>query len=138
MFKNWCITFSKEKYVLHYENLQLNFFKKIELKPKKIQRLLEFNLWQWLKTYVEFKTRKRIEDKKMKTKMHKLLNNAVHSIVAIGHSEYKDVFLNKKCLRHSMNRIQSKDHKIGTYEIKKFLYHALMIKYTSKTLDMVD
>ena len=112
MFKNWCITFSKEKYVLHYENLQLNFFKKIELKPKKIQRLLEFNLWQWLKTYVEFKTRKRIEDKKMKTKMHKLMDNAVYSIVAISHSEYKDVFLNKKCLRHSMNRIQSKDHKI--------------------------
>ena len=25
--------------------------------------------------------------------------------------------LNKKCLRHSMNRIQSKDYKIGTYEI---------------------
>ena len=33
----------------------------------------------------------------MKTKMHKLMDNAVHSIVAIGHSEYKDVFLNKKC-----------------------------------------
>ena len=27
--------------------------------------------------------------------------------------------LNKKCLRHSMTRIQSKDHKIGTYEINK-------------------
>ena len=24
--------------------------------------------------------------------------------------EYKDVFLNIECLRHSMNRIQSKDH----------------------------
>ena len=59
MFKNWCITFSKEKYVLHYENLQLNFFKKIELKPKEIQRSLEFSLWQWLKTYVEFKTQKK-------------------------------------------------------------------------------
>ena len=103
-----------------------------------MQRLLEFNLWQWLKTYVEFKTRKRIQDKKMKTKMHKLMDNAVYSIVAISHREYKDVFLNKKCLGHFMNRIQSKDHKIGTYEIKKFLYHDLMIKYTSKTLDMVD
>ena len=27
--------------------------------------------------------------------------------------------LNNKCLRHSMNRIQSVDHKIGTYEINK-------------------
>ena len=28
-----------------------------------------------------------------------------------------DVFLNKKCLRHSMSKIRSKDHKIATYEI---------------------
>ena len=40
-------------------------------------------------------------------------------MVTISHKEYKDVLLNKKCLRHSMNRIQSKDHKIGTYEINK-------------------
>ena len=37
----------------------------------------------------------------------------------ISHCKYKDVLLNKKCLRHSMNRIQSKDHRIGTYEINK-------------------
>ena len=34
-------------------------------------------------------------------------------------NEYNDVLLNKKCLRHSMNRIQSKIHRIGTYEIGK-------------------
>ena len=38
-------------------------------------------------------------------------------VATISHNEYKDVFLNKKCLRHSVNRIQSKDHIIGTYEI---------------------
>ena len=38
----------------------------------------------------------------------------------ITYDEYKDVLLNNKCLRKSMNRIQSKDHKIGAYEIKKF------------------
>ena len=27
--------------------------------------------------------------------------------------------MNKKCLKHSMNWIQSKYHKIGTYEINK-------------------
>ena len=37
----------------------------------------------------------------------------------ISHNEYKDFLLNKKCLRHSVKKIQSKDHKIGTYEIKK-------------------
>ena len=40
-------------------------------------------------------------------------------VVTIRHNEHKDVLLNKKCLRHSMNRIQSKDHRIGTYEINK-------------------
>ena len=36
-----------------------------------------------------------------------------------NHNEYKDVLLNKNSLRNSMHRIQSKDHKIGTYEINK-------------------
>ena len=40
-------------------------------------------------------------------------------VVTISHNEYKDVLLSKKCLRHSINKIQSKDHQIGTYEIKK-------------------
>ena len=35
------------------------------------------------------------------------------------HNEYKDVLLNKKCIRHSKNRIQSKDNRIRTYEINK-------------------
>ena len=33
--------------------------------------------------------------------------------------KYRDILLNKKCLTHSMNRIQSKNQKIGTYEINK-------------------
>ena len=32
---------------------------------------------------------------------------------------YKDVLLGKKCLRHSMIRVQSKHHKIRTYGIAK-------------------
>ena len=40
-------------------------------------------------------------------------------VAAVSHNEYKYVLLNKKCLRHSMNSIQSKDHRIGTYEINK-------------------
>ena len=31
----------------------------------------------------------------------------------------RHILLNKKYLRHSMNRIQSEDHRIGTYEISK-------------------
>ena len=40
-----------------------------------------------------------------------------NAVTAISHNEYKDVLFNKKCLRHLMNRIQSEDHRIGTYEI---------------------
>ena len=40
-------------------------------------------------------------------------------IATINHNEYKDVLLNNKCIRHSMNRIESKDYRIGTYEINK-------------------
>ena len=40
-------------------------------------------------------------------------------VATISHKEYKDVLLNNTCLRHSMNRIQSKDHRIGTFQINK-------------------
>ena len=40
-------------------------------------------------------------------------------VVTISYSEYKDILLNSKCLRHLLNRIQSKNHKVGTYEINK-------------------
>ena len=51
---------------------------------------------------------------------HKKAKSINKTVVAtINHDEYNDVLLNKKWLRHSMNRIQSKDHRIGTYEINK-------------------
>ena len=51
---------------------------------------------------------------------HKKANGVNRNVVAIiNHNEYKDVLLNNKCLRHSMNRIQSKYHRIRTYEINK-------------------
>ena len=51
---------------------------------------------------------------------HKKAKGINKNIVAtISYSKYKDVLLNKKHLRHSVNRIQSKDHRIGTYEINK-------------------
>ena len=41
------------------------------------------------------------------------------NVATISQNEYKDVLLNNKCKRHSMNRIQSKDHSIGTNDIIK-------------------
>ena len=40
-------------------------------------------------------------------------------VTTISHNEYTDVLLNNKCLRHSINRIQSKDHRTRTYETNK-------------------
>ena len=33
--------------------------------------------------------------------------------------KFKDVLFNEKIIRHKMKRIQSKKHKLGTYEIDK-------------------
>ena len=35
-------------------------------------------------------------------------------VAKVSHNEYKDVLLSTKCLRFSMNRIQSKNHRTGT------------------------
>ena len=44
---------------------------------------------------------------------HKKARGVKKNVVAkINHNEYKDVLLNKNSLRHSMKRIQSKNHKI--------------------------
>ena len=58
-------------------------------------------------------------------------------VATVSHNEYKNVWLNKKCLMHSMKRTQSKDHKYGAYEINKISL-SLMIKYTSKIMDVID
>ena len=37
-------------------------------------------------------------------------------------NEFKDTLFNNKVIRHKMKRIQSKKHKIGTYEINKISF----------------
>ena len=49
--------FDEEKYMFHYENLQL--YLRLELKLKKIHCALEFCHSKWLKPYVEFNTHKK-------------------------------------------------------------------------------
>ena len=39
--------------------------------------------------------------------------------IATEFNKFKDVLFNKKIIRHKMNKIQSKKHKLGTYEIDK-------------------
>ena len=50
---------------------------------------------------------------------HKKAKGVNKNVATISHNEYKDVLLNNKCLRHSMNKIQSKNHTIETYNSNK-------------------
>ena len=49
--------------------------------------------------------------------------------IVIEFHKFKDVLFGKRFIRHKEKRIQSKKHKLGTYEIDKILFHVLTIKY---------
>ena len=65
--------FDEEKYVIHYENSQL--YSRLALKVKKVHRVLQFTQSQWLKPFIEFSTKKRIEAEKA---LYTLINDAVY------------------------------------------------------------
>ena len=56
----------------------------------------------------------------------------------LTHNEYKDVLLNQKCSRHLMNRIQSKNQRIGTYEIDKMYLSCFDDNIYIKKMDTMD
>ena len=62
----------------------------------------------------------------LKSKMHSMLsddgkesNTAKGVNTVTEFNEFRDSLFNKKITRHKMKRIQSKKHKLGTYEINK-------------------
>ena len=56
-------------------------------------------------------------------------NTAKEVNTATEFNVFKDTLYYKKFVKHKMKRIQSKNHKTGTNEIKKKIrYHVLMIK----------
>ena len=74
----------------------------------------------------EFDGIKIAEFVRLKSKMYSLIsvddkevNKAKGINKSLRHEEYIDVLFNKKVVRHNMERIQIKLHKIGTYDVFK-------------------
>ena len=84
------------------------YYEKRKMKPKmKLLVLRLKNFLDWSQDVFVF-SRQQGEHKQAKA-----------VVATISHNGYKDALLNNKCLIYSLNRIQSKNHRIKTYEINK-------------------
>ena len=137
----------KEKYVLHYRNLQL--YLDLGLKVTKVHRVLEFNQSPWLKQYIDFNTEKRTNAKNAFEKdFFKLMNNSVFGKTMENIRKRVDVRLvtdEKKLLKYASKPtyVSSKifnENLVAVHKIKETLtlnrsaYVGMCILDLSKTL----
>ena len=66
----------KEKYVVHYSNLQ--FYLRQGMRLKKVHRVIEFDQEPWMEPYIRMNTEFRKQAKSdFETDFYKLMNNSV-------------------------------------------------------------
>ena len=138
---------NKEKYVLHYRNLQL--YTDLGLKVTKVHRVLEFNQSPWLKQYIDYNTDKRKNAKNQFEKDYfKLMNNSVFGKTMENIRKRVDVRLitdEKKLLKYASKPtyVSSKifnENLVAIHKIKETLtlnrpaYVGMCILDLSKTL----
>ena len=138
---------NKEKYVLHYRNLQL--YIDLGLKVTKVHRVLEFNQSPWLKQYIDYNTDKRKNAKNPFEKDYfKQMNNSVFGKTMENIRKRVDVRLitdEKKLLKYASKPtyVSSKifnENLVAIHKIKETLtlnrpaYIGMCILDLSKTL----
>ena len=64
----------------------------------------------------------------MVKKLKKTKGGNKNVVKNISHKKCVDVLFNNKLIRHKMKKNQSNLHRIGTYNVCKFLFLVLMIK----------
>ena len=88
----------KAKYVVHYENLQ--YYLSLGMKLIKVYRILSFKQSNWLKSYVDFNTKKGQESPdEFNKNLYKLLNNYIYGKSIENITKRMHVKLTKKCIR---------------------------------------